>query len=181
MFVEGERATTHLPSDVRAQLVQRAATEITGRYHELAADLVSVVCILQHILVKFLFHKWFHVMNASHVWHFLNRLAEQNHPFSKYARGHKGEQGQAWISLIIMCLIPTKYACNCFWIFRYPKLWPTNGEHYINFKSYKRVEVINIDCVLVIPGVCSQSLIPWRWSSRYSSLLFFVAMCCSSW
>ncbi|KAF5957322.1 hypothetical protein HYC85_004547 [Camellia sinensis] len=41
-FLEGERATTYLTSENRNELLQGAAFEITGRYHELAADLVSV-------------------------------------------------------------------------------------------------------------------------------------------
>lgn len=34
----------YLTSEIRNQLLQHAAIEITGRYNELAADLVSVVC-----------------------------------------------------------------------------------------------------------------------------------------
>ncbi|XP_057460047.1 LOW QUALITY PROTEIN: conserved oligomeric Golgi complex subunit 2-like [Actinidia eriantha] len=41
-FLDGERAATYLASDIRDKIVQGAAVEITGRYHELAADLVSV-------------------------------------------------------------------------------------------------------------------------------------------
>ncbi|CAL5375228.1 unnamed protein product [Camellia sinensis] len=41
-FLEGERATTYLTRENRNELLQGAAFEITGRYHELAADLVSV-------------------------------------------------------------------------------------------------------------------------------------------
>lgn len=41
--MEGERAATYLTSEIRNELVLGAATEITGRYHELAADLVNVV------------------------------------------------------------------------------------------------------------------------------------------
>lgn len=42
VFLDGERATTYLTSEIRNELVQGAATKITGRYHELAADLVNV-------------------------------------------------------------------------------------------------------------------------------------------
>ncbi|GFZ17420.1 hypothetical protein Acr_26g0006900 [Actinidia rufa] len=41
-FLDGERSATYLTRDMRDELVQGAAVEITGRYHELAADLVSV-------------------------------------------------------------------------------------------------------------------------------------------
>ncbi|KAH7858795.1 hypothetical protein Vadar_028170 [Vaccinium darrowii] len=41
-FLDGERATAYLTRDIRDELVQRAAVEITVRYYELAADLVSV-------------------------------------------------------------------------------------------------------------------------------------------
>ncbi|XP_021298350.1 conserved oligomeric Golgi complex subunit 2 isoform X2 [Herrania umbratica] len=41
-FLDGERATTYLTNDARNDLLLGAATEITGRYYELAADLVSV-------------------------------------------------------------------------------------------------------------------------------------------
>ncbi|GAA0141955.1 hypothetical protein LIER_02974 [Lithospermum erythrorhizon] len=52
VFVEGDRATNYLPSDTRDQLVHRAATEITDRYHELAADLVSVARRTESSLLK---------------------------------------------------------------------------------------------------------------------------------
>ncbi|KAL6497181.1 Conserved oligomeric Golgi complex subunit 2 [Orobanche gracilis] len=41
-FVEGERAATYLTREVRQELLQGAAFEITRRYYELASDLVSV-------------------------------------------------------------------------------------------------------------------------------------------
>ncbi|EOY26018.1 Golgi organization, COG2 isoform 1 [Theobroma cacao] len=41
-FLDGERATTYLTNAARNDLLLGAATEITGRYYELAADLVSV-------------------------------------------------------------------------------------------------------------------------------------------
>ncbi|KAF7135791.1 hypothetical protein RHSIM_Rhsim08G0188800 [Rhododendron simsii] len=41
-LLDGERATAYLTRDIRDELVQGAALEITGRYYELAADLVSV-------------------------------------------------------------------------------------------------------------------------------------------
>ncbi|KAL6996985.1 Conserved oligomeric Golgi complex subunit 2 [Sarracenia purpurea var. burkii] len=41
-FLDGERATTYLTRAARDELTLGAALEITGRYHELAADLVSV-------------------------------------------------------------------------------------------------------------------------------------------
>lgn len=43
--MEGERATIYLARETRNELLLSAATEITGRYYELAADLVSVVSI----------------------------------------------------------------------------------------------------------------------------------------
>lgn len=41
--MDGERASRYLKEDAKNELVLSAATEITGRYYELAADLVSVV------------------------------------------------------------------------------------------------------------------------------------------
>ncbi|GKV09200.1 hypothetical protein SLEP1_g20741 [Rubroshorea leprosula] len=41
-FLDGEQATTYLTNDAKNNLLFGAATEITGRYYELAADLVSV-------------------------------------------------------------------------------------------------------------------------------------------
>ncbi|KAK4414140.1 Conserved oligomeric Golgi complex subunit [Sesamum alatum] len=41
-FLDGERAARYLTSELRKELVQSAAVEITRRYYELAADLVSV-------------------------------------------------------------------------------------------------------------------------------------------
>ncbi|OMO52866.1 COG2 complex component [Corchorus capsularis] len=41
-FLDGERATMYLTNSARNDLLLGAATEITGRYYELAADLVSV-------------------------------------------------------------------------------------------------------------------------------------------
>ncbi|OVA09504.1 COG complex component [Macleaya cordata] len=41
-FLDGERATTYLTAEARKELLLRAAEEITGRYYELAADLVNV-------------------------------------------------------------------------------------------------------------------------------------------
>lgn len=42
VLLEGERATMYLTRETRNELLLGAATEITGRYYELAADLVSV-------------------------------------------------------------------------------------------------------------------------------------------
>lgn len=42
-FLDGERAVKYLNDEIRKELLQRATFEITGRYNELAADLVSVV------------------------------------------------------------------------------------------------------------------------------------------
>lgn len=44
-FLEGERAMIYLTEETRKDLLLGAATEITGRYYELAAELVSVVSI----------------------------------------------------------------------------------------------------------------------------------------
>ncbi|KAK7265566.1 hypothetical protein RJT34_33187 [Clitoria ternatea] len=41
-FLDGERATRYLASETRKEILLCAATEITDRYNELAADLVSV-------------------------------------------------------------------------------------------------------------------------------------------
>ncbi|KAG5560951.1 hypothetical protein RHGRI_004098 [Rhododendron griersonianum] len=41
-LLDGEQATAYLTRDIRNELVQGAALEITGRYYEFAADLVSV-------------------------------------------------------------------------------------------------------------------------------------------
>ncbi|KAE8123920.1 hypothetical protein FH972_018837 [Carpinus fangiana] len=41
-LLDGERATAYLTTESRNELLLGAATEITGRYYELAADLVSV-------------------------------------------------------------------------------------------------------------------------------------------
>ncbi|XP_076897893.1 conserved oligomeric Golgi complex subunit 2-like [Bidens hawaiensis] len=41
VFLDGERANTHLTEDVKGKLVQGAAFKITVRYHELAADIVN--------------------------------------------------------------------------------------------------------------------------------------------
>lgn len=42
LFLDGERAVAYLTKETRNNLLVGAATEITRRYHELAADLVSV-------------------------------------------------------------------------------------------------------------------------------------------
>uniref|UniRef100_A0A2P2KTE7 Conserved oligomeric Golgi complex subunit 2 n=1 Tax=Rhizophora mucronata TaxID=61149 RepID=A0A2P2KTE7_RHIMU len=44
-FLDGERAMTYLTKDTRNKLLHGAATEITGHYYELAAELVSVVSV----------------------------------------------------------------------------------------------------------------------------------------
>ncbi|KAF4361635.1 hypothetical protein F8388_007651 [Cannabis sativa] len=41
-FLRGERATKYLTSEIKKELRDRAAAEITSRYYDLAADLVSV-------------------------------------------------------------------------------------------------------------------------------------------
>lgn len=51
-FLDGERTTRHLASETKNEILLCAATEITDRYYELAADLVSVVRI-QTTLMKF--------------------------------------------------------------------------------------------------------------------------------
>ncbi|KAL8480742.1 hypothetical protein ACS0TY_027327 [Phlomoides rotata] len=42
VFLEGERAATYLTTELRKELLQGSASEITRRYYELASDLVSV-------------------------------------------------------------------------------------------------------------------------------------------
>ncbi|KAI4343623.1 hypothetical protein L6164_010954 [Bauhinia variegata] len=41
-FLDGERATTYLASETRNKILLGAATEITDRYYEIAADIVSL-------------------------------------------------------------------------------------------------------------------------------------------
>ncbi|KAK1433909.1 hypothetical protein QVD17_10827 [Tagetes erecta] len=43
VFLDGERATTYLSEDITGKLVQGAAFKITGRYHELAAEIVNTL------------------------------------------------------------------------------------------------------------------------------------------
>lgn len=43
--MDGERAVTYLISETRNKILLDAVTEITDRYYELAADLVSVVSV----------------------------------------------------------------------------------------------------------------------------------------
>lgn len=42
-FLDGERATTCLTNEIRNELLQAAALEITGCYNELATDIVNMV------------------------------------------------------------------------------------------------------------------------------------------
>lgn len=44
-FLDGEQATLYLNKETKEELLLAAVTEITNRYYELAADLVSVVSI----------------------------------------------------------------------------------------------------------------------------------------
>lgn len=54
-FLDGERAKRYLVSETRNEILLCAATEITDRYYELAADLVSVVSVqIQTALMRFL-------------------------------------------------------------------------------------------------------------------------------
>lgn len=48
-FLDGEQATKYLTNDARNSLLLGAATDITTRYYELAADLVSVVSITNNL------------------------------------------------------------------------------------------------------------------------------------
>ncbi|XP_052176732.1 conserved oligomeric Golgi complex subunit 2 [Diospyros lotus] len=41
-FLDGEKAATYLAKEIRHEILQGAAFEITGRYHELAVDLVNM-------------------------------------------------------------------------------------------------------------------------------------------
>lgn len=43
--MDGERATKYLATETRNNILHGAAVEITDRYYELAADLVSVVSV----------------------------------------------------------------------------------------------------------------------------------------
>lgn len=45
-LLEGERAMTYLTPEAKNELLLDAATQITSRYHELAAELISVVSLL---------------------------------------------------------------------------------------------------------------------------------------
>lgn len=51
-LLEGERAMTYLTVQAKNELLLGAATEITGRYHELAADLISVVSVSVKVLAN---------------------------------------------------------------------------------------------------------------------------------
>lgn len=60
-LLDGDRAATYLTEETRKELLLGAASEITGRYYELAADLVSVVSYRTTVLIflktlKFLDH-----------------------------------------------------------------------------------------------------------------------------
>lgn len=58
-LLEGERAMTYLTPEAKNELLLDAATQITSRYHELAAELISVVSLLSEnfCLPKFPFDK----------------------------------------------------------------------------------------------------------------------------
>lgn len=42
-LLDGERAKAYMNAEVKNKMLSGAATEITGRYYELASDLVNVV------------------------------------------------------------------------------------------------------------------------------------------
>lgn len=50
VFLEGERAAKYLTSELKKELLHTTTFEITHRYNELAAELVSVVCQFSNIL-----------------------------------------------------------------------------------------------------------------------------------
>ena len=52
-FLDGERVTKYLTNDARNNLLLGAATDITCRYYDLAADLVSVVSITNNVFSCF--------------------------------------------------------------------------------------------------------------------------------
>lgn len=52
-FLDGEQVATYLTGDLRNELLHSATSEITRRYYELAAELVSVVCRFLSILSEF--------------------------------------------------------------------------------------------------------------------------------
>lgn len=51
-LLEGERAMTYLTPEAKNELLLGAATQITGRYHELAAELISVARKTESSLLK---------------------------------------------------------------------------------------------------------------------------------
>ena len=58
--MDGERASRYLKEDAKNELVLSAATEITGRYYESAAELVSVVSAPDALMSSKIFNQdWF--------------------------------------------------------------------------------------------------------------------------
>lgn len=114
-LLDGERAATLLTSETRNALLLGGVTEITGRYYEQVADLVSLVssdipdyCFTLVLILKIFF---FSLM-------FMARLGKQIRPSRKSGREYKDELEQAQMFQTITSLTLTRFACNSFLIFR---------------------------------------------------------------
>lgn len=122
-LLDGERATAYLTNDIRDELVQGAALEITGRYYELAADLVSVVSTKITIIILLgskpsCLDFFCLIMLVLKAYNVMTRLEERSPHFREYVRVHKGELEQVQMSQTIMCRILIRFVCNYFLIFR---------------------------------------------------------------
>lgn len=142
--MDGERASTFLTTETRNALLIDAVTEITARYYEQAADLVSLVSSdLRNgsfILVFNLKRLFFSLMSMS-------RLGKQIRHSRKSGREYKDELEQAQMFQTITSLTLTRFACNSFLIFRYHCfdcicLLGQNGEASVGFYTYSAAAVI---------------------------------------
>jgi len=124
--LDGERATRYLASDTKNEILLSAATEITDRYYELAADLVSVVSAqiqialleILDLLDSMLKTVFFFLKKKKKKTVIMSRQGRQSLLSRKLGRVHKDELEQVQMSQIIMCLTLIKSVCSCSLIFR---------------------------------------------------------------
>ena len=114
-ILDGDRASTFLTTETRTALLTDAVTEITSRYYEQAADLVSLV---SSDLPNFSFNL---VINLKRLFRSLMsmfRLGKQIRHSRKFGREYKDGLEQAQMFQTITSPTLTRFACNSFSIFR---------------------------------------------------------------
>lgn len=166
-FLEGERAMTFLTKETRNELLLGAATNITGSYYELAAELVSVVSIQIKVCLTW----WEFLLFSIYLIMWLLLHAQARKTESSLQRIRQGAQRRAGASSDVSDHSISDTDKICMQLFLDIQVVSLSLSLSLNAQW-----VSKLTCIIISTGVWTQPLCYGRWGSQHSSISFLVAM-----